>query len=162
MSSWRAALVPFLLLIACAFAQDASRGALERAKPGQWVLYKMQNDMAMKQSIVKVDGKKITIKNEMWIKGQALPTNETPIDIEKKVETNEKSTKTEKARTEEGELTINGHVLKCRIVTQGQVKTWISDDVPVTGIVRQEMNGKLTLEVQGYGNAPDEDRLKKS
>src|SRR5581483_5409402 len=138
-------------------------GPLDRAKVGQWVLYKMANEMSMKQSIAKVEGQKVTIKNEMWIKGEALPANETPVDLRRKSDSPaERSAKGDAPKVEDGELEINGHKLKCRVYTNGTVKTWVSDDVPVTGIVRQELNGKATMELQGYGNAPDEDRLKKS
>jgi hypothetical protein len=145
-----------------ASAEDAGKSALERAKAGQWVSYKMKNDMAMKQSVAKVEGKKVTIKNEMWIKGQPLPSNETPIDLDRKNDASEKAAKTDTTKAEEGELEINGHKLKCRILTQGTVKTWVCDDVPITGIVRQELNGQPTMELTGYGNTLDEDRLKKS
>lgn len=153
-----------LLVIAASvcLAEDAAKGVLERAKAGQWVSYKMANDMSMKQSVAKVEGKKVTIKNEMWIKGQALPSNETPIDIEKKTDANEKAAKSDTTKVEDGELEINGHKLKCKVLTQGTVKTWVCDDVPITGIVRQELNGKPTMELTGYGNTLDEDRLKKS
>jgi hypothetical protein len=157
------ALAPVLLLATLCLAEDTtSRTALERAKTGQWVHYKMANDMTMKQSVIKVEGKKVTIKNEMWIKGQPLPANETPIDLEKKADASEKATKTDAAKSEDGELEINGHKIKCKVLTQANVKTWVSDDVPITGIVRQELNGKMTMELQGYGNSLDEDRLKKS
>jgi len=56
---------------------------------------------------------------------------------------------------------VNGKKLKCKILTQSTVKTWVCDDVPITGVARQELNGKPTMELQGYGNSPDEDRLKK-
>jgi hypothetical protein len=148
--------------VSVCLAEDPGKGALERAKVGQWVLYKMANDMTMKQSVAKVEGKKVTIKNEMWIKGQPLPSNETPIDLDRKPDAGEKTTKSEPTKTEDGELEINGHKLKCKILTQANVKTWVCDDVPITGIVRQELNGKPTMELQGYGNTLDEDRLKKS
>lgn len=155
-------LLALLLAAAVSFAEDAARNPLERAKAGQWVLYKMANDMSMKQSVAKVEGKKVTIKNEMWIKGQPLPTNETPVDLERKADATEKATKTDAIKSEDAELEVNGHKLKCKLLTQGTVKTWVCDDVPITGIVRQELNGKPTMELQGYGNALDEDRLKKS
>ncbi|MEZ0227306.1 MAG: hypothetical protein ACAI25_01670 [Planctomycetota bacterium] len=151
-----------LALAAVSLAEEPAKGPLERAKVGQWVHYKMANDMTMKQSVIKVEGKKVTIKNEMWIKGQALPANETPIDIDRKPDPTEKATKAEAIKTEDGELEINGHKLKCKILTQANVKTWVSDDVPITGVVRQELNGKPTMELQGYGYTPEEDRLKKS
>ena len=148
----RAVLLCALLLASVVFAD-----ALEQAKVGQWVLYKMANDMRMKQSVVKVEGKRVTIRNEMWIKGQPLPANETPIDTDKKPDSADKPAKTE---TTKDTLTINNHKLDCRVQTQGNVKTWLSDDVPITGIVRQELDGKPTMELVGYGASPDEDRLK--
>jgi hypothetical protein len=147
---------------AVALADDPYKGPLERARVGQWVTYQLPNEMRMRQSIAKVDGRKISIKNEMWIKGQALPANETPIDLDKRSEALEKAAKAEAgSKVEEGKLEINGHELACHIQTQGNVKTWTCDDVPITGIVRQELDGHPTLEMTGYGNSSDEDRLKK-
>jgi hypothetical protein len=159
-----AALLPavLVLLAAVSLAEEPSKGPLERAKVGHWVLYKMANDMTMKQSVIKIEGKKVTIKNEMTIKGQPLPANETPIDIDRRPDPTEKATKADTTRTEDGELEINGHKIKCKVMTQANVKTWVSDDIPITGVVRQELNGKPTMELQGYGYTLEEDRLKKS
>jgi hypothetical protein len=134
-----AALLPavLVLLAAVSLAEEPSKGPLERAKVGHWVLYKT-------------------------IKGQPLPANETPIDIDRRPDPTEKATKADTTRTEDGELEINGHKIKCKVMTQANVKTWVSDDIPITGVVRQELNGKPTMELQGYGYTLEEDRLKKS
>ena len=137
-------------------------GPLDHAKSGQWVLYQMANDMRMKQSIVRVEGKtRITIKNEMWIKDKVLPSMETTVDIEKRPDTGEKPPKVDPPKVEDGTLEVAGHSFKCRIQTQGSVKTWSSDQIPITGIVRQELDGKMTMEVAGFGQTEGEDLLRK-
>ena len=146
-----------VLLAAVAIADDV-KGPLDRAKVGQWALYKLANDMKMRQSVVKVDGRKITIRNEMWIKGQALPVQDTVIDLDKKVEG---ARATETPKTEDDTLELNGHSIKCRVQTLQNVKTWIGEDVPITGVVKYEIDGKPVMELVGYGDRADEDKLKK-
>src|SRR5207253_262273 len=99
-----------------------------------------------------------TIKNEMWLKGAALPPNETTIDLDKKTDPADKKAND---KVEEGSLVVNGTTLKCRIHTQDKVKSWFSDDVPITGIVRQELDGKPTMELLGWGDKPEDDKTKK-
>jgi hypothetical protein len=153
----RRALALVLLLAVASLAEDA-KNPLERAKVGQWVRYKMANDMAMKQSVAKVEGGRVTIKNDMWVKGRALPAQETTVDAKPKRPEGDKKND---AKSENVTLEINGHKLACRLITNANVHVWVSDEVPITGIVRQELSGKTTMELDGYGDAADEDRLKK-
>ncbi len=154
---FRRSVLLWLLLAAVALA-DEPKLPLDKAKVGQWALYKMANDMKMRQSVVKVEGRKVTIKNEMWIKGQPLPVQETVIDLDKKVEGARPS---EQPKTEEETLELNGHSIKCKVQTLQNVKTWIGEDVPITGVVKYEIDGKTVMELVGYGDRPDEDKLKK-
>jgi hypothetical protein len=157
------ALVALLGALGSSHAEEPLyHGPLDHAKVGQWVLYQMANDMRMKHSIVRVEGKsRITIKDEMWIKDKALPAMETTVDIEKRPDTGEKQPKVEPPKVEEGTLEVASHSFKCRIQTQQSMKTWFSDQIPVMGIVRQELDGKMTMEVAGYGQTDGEDLLKK-
>jgi len=151
------------VLGAAALADDSYKGPLEHAKAGQWVQYKMANDMRMRQSIVKVDGAKITIKNEMWIKDKALPAMETPVDLSKRADAGgDKPAKAEATKAEEAPpIEVGGRSFKCRVVTQGSVKTWLSEQVPITGVVKVELNGTVAMELTGYGQSEGEDLLKK-
>ena len=142
-------------LATIASAQEAIKSPLEKAKVGQWVRYKMTNDMEMKQSIVKVEVKKFTIKHEMWMKGQPLPSNESVVDLEKKSEGDKKG---EAPKIEDAVLEVNAKKLKCKVSTSGNVKTWHCEEVPVYGVVRQEMDGKATMELIAWGERADEDK----
>ena len=52
-----------LLGLAARAEEPLYHGPLDHAKAGQWVLYQMANDMRMKHSIVRVEGKtRITIR----------------------------------------------------------------------------------------------------
>lgn len=133
---------------AAAIAEE--KNPLEKAKVGQWAKYKMQNDMEMKQSIVKVEGRKVTIKNEMWMKGTALPANETVVDLDKKAEGGEK--KGDAPKVENATIEINGKKLNCKVITTNNVKTWTSDEIPIYGLVKSEMDGKPTMELVGWGD----------
>jgi tricorn protease len=54
-------------------------------------------------------------------------------------------------------LTVNGVALHCTVVTvstrRGTEKRWITNDVPVTGVVRREVNGAVVFEVLEWGTA---------
>jgi hypothetical protein len=140
-----------LASFAAAAVAEEWKNPLEHAKVGQWVKYKMQNDMEMKQSIVKVDGKKITIKNEMWMKGTALPANETVVDLDKKAEGGD-AKKGEAPKMEDAEVTVNGKKLHCKVQTQNNIKTWMCEEIPVYGVVKSEMDGKPTMELVSWGD----------
>jgi hypothetical protein len=140
-------------------ADDAVKSPLEHAKVGQWTRYRIQADSEMKQAVVKVEGRKITIKTQMWIKGAELPSAELPVDLDKKTDPNDK--KPPEAKVEEGTQVVNGKTLKCRVHTQDKMKTWFSDDVPIMGIVRQELDGKPTMELLAWGDKADEDKGRK-
>ena len=141
------------LLAPRAHAGDAEKNPLERAKVGQWAKYKLQNDMEMKQSVTKVDGRKVTLRNEMWMKGSALPANDTVVDLDKKLDAGDR--KNETPKVEEDTVTVAGKKLKCRVTILGSVRTWISDEVPVYGVVKQTMEDKVTMELVAWGDTPE-------
>jgi len=147
----KTAVVPLSLALAvlasAAFAQDTS--PLARSKVGQWARYKLTNDMEMKHSVTKVDGKKVTVKTELSIKGKASPAVEQVYDLEKKKEASKKAD----AKTSEETLDIGGKKLKCKVLEEGNVKTWLcEEDVPVFGLVKKEVSGKVTEELVGWGD----------
>ena len=109
--------------------------------------------MEMKQSVTKVDGRKVTLRNEMWMKGSALPANDTVVDLDKKLDAGDR--KNETPKVEEDTVTVAGKKLKCRVTILGSVRTWISDEVPVYGVVKQTMEDKVTMELVAWGDTPE-------
>lgn len=128
---------------------------LARSKVGQWAHYKLTNDMELKWTVTKVDGKKITIKTVHSLKGKENPATFETVDLE----TKKAPAKKADAKTSEETLEIAGKKLKCKVVEDGNIKTWsCEDDVPVYGLVKKEVSGKVTMELAGWG---DEEEKKK-
>ena len=144
-----------LMVLSCmaARAEDAWKNPLARAKVGQWVEYKMPNEMGMKQSITKVDGKKVTIKTETTMNGSVVSSSEAVVDLEAKPagEAAAPAAPAPKVEVAEETLEVAGKKLKCRVTSVGEAKTWMSEDVPVNGLVKTRTGEMVAMELVGWG-----------
>lgn len=142
----------FMILI-CAGTQAAKAedvpDCLKDVKVGEWVKYKMQGGMEMKQTVAKVTEKEVTLSKEMFMDGKALgKPNETKIP--RKAE-GDASGEGEKPKTSSATVKVKGKDVKCVVIEASGSKTYMSNDIPVTGIVKSEAGGKVTMELIDYG-----------
>jgi hypothetical protein len=145
------ALAALALLVAVASgssADDLPKNPLEGAKVGQWVRYKLPQDLEQKLTVTAVDGKKVSVKAETILAGSVVASSVSVTDLEAKAPA---PAKTDDVKVEETTLVIKGKKLKCRLTTTATSKTWTSADVPVTGIVKIESNGVLVQELIDWG-----------
>lgn len=143
---------------ACFVAQAADFSkvpdATKNMKVGQWVTYKIMGGMEQKQSVTAIEGEGddriITLKMETMMNGQALSTNEQKINLKdskaqeaKAREENPNVEITEETVTVAGK-TFNAVVLSAKM--EGvESKTYMSADVPVTGLIKMEVSGMGTM-----------------
>jgi hypothetical protein len=146
--------VPFLVLLSLAgltWAEDADV-PLKRAKVGDYVVFKMSGPASgsMRQEVVAVSEKDVTIKTITTINGMTLPADTRAFPINSKADpaAGNKDVKIvdEKSGTET--LKIGGKEYRCtwRAVTtlakvgdmevKSEGKVWISKDAPVFGMVK--------------------------
>lgn len=130
------------------------------AKVGDWAEYKMsQGPMTMEQkwTVTKVTPEEVTYEIATTMMGNTTTITQTvklnepgeatglPKDIPPGVKP-EMGTDT---------VTVNGKTLECRTVAVDaagkKVKTWISDEVPLSGMVKNEMDGKVMMELVDFG-----------
>jgi hypothetical protein len=134
-----------------AFAQEAEL-PLKRAKVGDYVVYKMTGSAAgtMRQEVVAVSDKDVTVKTVSTIAGMTLPADVKVFPLTSQPDPNagNKDVKiiAESAGTET--LKIGGKDYRCtwRAVTvlanaagmevKSESKVWISKDAPVFGMVK--------------------------
>jgi hypothetical protein len=138
-----------LALAGAALAQqEIIRSSLEKAKAGQYARYKLAADIESRQSIVKVDGKKVTVKFELFRKGKLLSSNETVRDLEKKPDPKAAPP----AKLSDDTVEINGQSLKCKVWENEKEKIWLCSDVPCEGFVQVEKAGKKVQELISWGD----------
>lgn len=160
----------FVALFAVATAAMASAAdyskipdPLENAKVGQWVSHKMSTGMEQKQTIVDIQGegdeRVITMKMEMSQGEMKLPAQEMKISV-KEVKANEAAAREQATDVKISETTIDvgGKTYNVVLVennVDGNVsKLYLSKDVPVTGIVKMELDNPMmpiNLEITGQG-----------
>lgn len=149
---WIAAVLFVVSLGAVTMAADFSKipNAIEKAKAGQWASYKAMGGMEQKQSITAVKGSGedmvVTIKTEMSMAGQAMPPQEQEIALKGAKEMQQEAWKNNpNTKITEETITVNGKSFDTVVVETTQegmsVKIYMSEKVPVTGIVKMEMQG---------------------
>ena len=132
-------------------AQDADL-PLKRAKVGDYVVFKMTGPVtgSMRQEVVAVSDKDVTVKTVTTLKGMTLPTEVKayPINSKSDPATLNKDVKIVAESSGTETLKIGGKEYKCtwRAVTtlakvadmevRSEAKVWISKDAPVFGMVK--------------------------
>lgn len=141
-----------LFLMTCvAQAADFSKipDTTKNVKKGQWVSYKTMGGGSQKQTITDVTGtgddREITFTIEMNMNGMSIPAQEQKISIKDSKAAQEKAWKeAPDTKITEDKITVNGKDFNVVIVETAQdgasVKIYMSEEVPVTGIVKMEMS----------------------
>ncbi len=150
---------------------------LKQAKVGDYVVFKLSGPGihgTMRQEVVAVTDKHVTIKTTSTTNGIVLPASEQTVDLavnydptfEAKNRANNQVVDTGKG---EETLTINGKAYKCdwrsnsaktnqgglEIVTESKV--WISNDAPVYGLVKtinKTFGQEVVMELSEAGGKP--------
>jgi hypothetical protein len=163
--------VVLLSVAGLAWAQDADP-PLKTAKVGDYVVFKMTGPVtgSMRQEVVAVSEKEVTVKTVTTINGMTLPadTKAYPINSKADPTAGNKDVKivAESAGTET--LKIRGKEYRCtwRAVTtvaktadmevKSEGKVWISKDAPVFGMVKTvstTFGSTTTVELSEAGRA---------
>ncbi len=145
-----AAAVVVVGLLGLAVAEDM-KNPLADAKAGEWARYKMQGGMEMKQIVSKVEGKKVTLKTEMFMEGKVVSSSEAVVDLEPKTDPATPATPAEKPVIEDATVEVNGKKLACKVMTVAGSKTTTCMDIPVTGLVKVESGGNVSMELVDWG-----------
>jgi hypothetical protein len=170
--------VVFLVMVVAAYAsaQDVKQ-PLRNAKVGDYVVFKLSSPQVqgtMRQEVVAVTDKNVTIKTTSTTNGFTLPASEQTVDIETKSDPavearNRQEMKIVDTGNGQETLSINGRAYKCdwrantSTVSQGgmdivsESKVWLSNDAPVYGLVKTETKvfGQTTvMELTEAGSKP--------
>lgn len=151
-----ATIVAVLCLGAGAWAVDEKDlpNCIKDAKVGEWVLVEMQGGMQQRQTVIKVTKKEVTVKFETIMKGKVINSIETKIPLETKQKPDEKK-KGPKPKITKEKVKVKDQEIECfgiEIETKaGTSKSYISNDIPVMGLVKSEFKGKVMQKVVDYG-----------
>jgi hypothetical protein len=153
-------------MAACAIAQESDQ-PLANAKVGDWAVYtttSAQFKSTMREEVVAIKGKLVTVKFTSTVNGIDLPASEQTFDVSKKVDPNAGVDKADNLKIKETgvgkeTLKVNGKDYVCdwranhiiatangqEIVSESKV--WISKDGPLFGMVKTETraSGILTM-----------------
>lgn len=157
-SSWLAVLAG--LLGAVLAAADLEIPDLTRnTRAGDWVLYDVQNGIQIKREVVELTDTHLTLKIDTIMNGQALSsiTQKIPRKMDQFAAPQDPVAvaNAPKPVITKGQIEIKGKTLDCWIVemtVQGQKsRTYLSQEVPVDGIVKTELNGQVSLRLVDFG-----------
>lgn len=153
-----AALAGICLLAATLQAEEMKfPNMMADAKVGDWVLLEVQGGMQMKQTVEAVTPEQLTLKVDTIMNGQVISTMSQPIKRTQGEYTEPPAVATDapKPTISKGKATVKGQELDCWIIemtTQGQAsKTYFSKEVPITGMVKSEMNGQVSVKLVDFG-----------
>ena len=134
-------------------AQTDMPNPLADVKVGEWVLYEMPGGIQQRQTVISVDDKSVTIKMETIINGSVLSS------IEQKMDRPDKDQPANSVM--DGSTSYNGSVkvkdkqIPCsvfEVTANGRVsRTYMSNQIPVTGLIKSEIDGTVALQLIDYG-----------
>jgi len=128
---------------------------IEDAKVGEWVLFEMQGGMMQqKQTVTGVTKDEVSVLTEIIINGNVMSKQEIKYPLKATVQSGAKDSDI-KVKITNGNVKIKGKTISC-IVTevttdQGISKSYLSKDIPVTGLIKTEMSGKTFMKLIDYG-----------
>lgn len=167
--------VMFKKLLLCAVAAVALSGSawaagvedipnrLKKANSGEWVLYSTMGGGAnQRQTITNVeekDGDKLfSIKAELSVDGQVMQTMDHQFSLKEAIKEQEEMTAEDAGVTiSTGKDTLKGReidvVILSSVLDGQEVKTIMSDEIPVTGILKILVDNEPLLELQDCGES---------
>ena len=157
-----------VLALAGRWVAAAEENPFKNAKVGDFVKYKMVNDVAgmkqemgMTQTVTAKDETAVTLKIEMEAAGNKLPSQETKVALDQPYDpfkTGAPNAKVEKVGEGEEKVTVGGKEYACKwfqakvAVTAptgqevtGSSKVWICKDVPLGGLVKMESQNEIKM-----------------
>lgn len=142
-----------ILLLALVAALPATAGpplpdCLADAREGEWVLYRLEGGMQQRQSVTAVRGDTVTLRTEILMDGETVSSTETKVSKKARPELPEG----EEIETERATITIQGRKIDCVAVRSGKTRSYVSNQIPVTGLARSEVEGRVLLEAVDYGH----------
>jgi len=138
------------------YAEEEAPNYILDVKVGEWVQHKMQGGMVLKQTVLAVNEKEATVKTETFMDGKSLFSSEIKIPLKAEVDESEapkeaEQDKAAKPVVSHGKVTVDGKQFNCTIVEYPTSKMYMSQDVPLTGMVKIESEGKVVMELMDYG-----------
>ena len=162
--------MPILALLAAILPGAARAGEsgieipmrLRTAAKGEWALYSLQDSYEQKQTIVDIeekDGDKVfTIADEMLVDGQTVQRKEARFSL--KVAMREQaemladddssiklSAISERVKDKEVEVVV----IEYKGEAGDTVRSFLSEAIPVTGMIRIEIDGDIMMELKDFG-----------
>ncbi len=134
---------------------------MANAEVGDWVEYKMMGGMGQKWIVTDKTPDTVVYEVSTLVDGKPMGPS-MPMTIPLNAEMTDADASAEVAAAEaptlvhgKEDLVVGGKTLKCTTVafTSNGIdsKTWTSTEVPLTGIVKSEMNGEIGMELVAYG-----------
>ncbi len=120
----------------------------KNAKEGDWVVHEMKGGMQMRQTVVAVSPDTVTIEIQTIMNGNVV--HKQTMDQERNSKPDLKALGVKEGGPEpkisEDTLTIKGKKIKCTLIVTEKdditTKIWLSEEIPVNGLVKTEMTGK--------------------
>jgi hypothetical protein len=152
------ALLGMCLLAGTLQAEEKIPNMMANAAVGDWILLEMQGGIQMKQVVEAVTPEALTLKIETIMNGQVLNSMSQQIKRTQGEFTDPSVTaapNTPKPTITKGTTSVKGKDLECWIIemdVQGKKsRTYMSKDVPITGIVKSELDGKAVMTLVDFG-----------
>lgn len=148
-------LLAVLAMAASGLAADQIN-PIKDAKVGEWALYEMTGGMQQKQSVVARDDNSVTIKIDIIMTGKVVNSATTKINFDQiTAKPGVHGASGIKPTMGEESVEIKGKKVQCATMTmetQGRtMKSYMSKDVPVYGLVMTTMDGKPMMKLIDYG-----------
>jgi hypothetical protein len=152
------ALAGICLLASALRAEEKIPNMMADAKVGDWILLEVQGGIQMKQEVEAVTPEQLTLKIDTIMNGQVLSSMSQQIK-RTQGEFTEPSVvaapDAPKPTITKGTATVKGKDLECWIIdmdVQGKKsRTYMSKDVPITGIVKSEFDGQVSMKLVDFG-----------
>ena len=129
---------------------EEAPNCLKDVKAGEWVLYKLQGGMKMKQTVTAVTDKEVTLSTQVMMNDKAMgPAQETRIPRE--AGEDKKKEEGVKPKISSATVKVKGKEIKCVVIEVKNAKTYLSNEIPVTGMVKSEADGKVAMELVDFG-----------
>ncbi len=180
----RKCLIPLALIAisvgAATQGQEKNDNPFKTAKVGDYVAYKMTNsvmgnkvELNMKQTVTAKNEKEVTLNTTVTFMGNALPGQDSKVDLTKPYDPAAAATANQKGKFEktgEGKekIKVGNKEYDCTWMTgkviadangkklESDIKAWFSQSIPLTGMVKMEMKSNVAnvvIELSDSGSA---------
>jgi len=147
-------LVLTVIAASTAIAEEKVPDCMSDVKAGEWVIYELPGRIQQKHSVTDVTEGVATIEMQMLMNGQVLSTMEEKVVIS---DMKDKSAPFS-PKIYKGEADVKDGKMNCTVVeaeVEGRVsKTYMSNKIPVMGIIAAEYDGVQAMTLVDYGFEP--------